>query len=162
MLGAMHKCDCGFVLVASDDPEPMGDRLIHYIRPLLHEYLAYELDPGEFKEIFELPAFLWNLASTEDIPKAIRTRETGIQPRLRFPAPKARAMVRELLARRRSPEFAEDDRLALQLKVKYRAGRISIKAVGVRFEPDTSHAAHAQLPAGAMEDSVPKGRRVLH
>ena len=77
MLGAMHKCDCGFVLVASDDPEPMGDRLIHYIRPLLHEYLAYELDPGEFKEIFELPAFLWNLASTEDIPKAIRTRETG-------------------------------------------------------------------------------------
>ena len=81
---------------------------------------------------------------------------------MRFPAPKARAMVRELLARRRSPEFAEDDRLALQLKVKYRAGRISIKAVGVRFEPDPSHAAHAQLPAGAMEDSVPKGRRVLH
>jgi len=157
----MHRCDCGCVLVASDDPEPMGHRLIHFIRPLLLEYLDLELDPGEYKEIFKLSTFLWNLASPEQIPEAIRTLESGMQPRLRFPAPKARAMIRELLARRRSPEFAKDHRLALRLKVTYRAGRISISAVGVRFEPGPAHGAQEQDPLPLREGPVGT-RRLLH
>ena len=163
MLGSMHKCDCGFVLVASDDPEPMGNRLVHYIRPLILEYRAYQLDLLEWRAIFEFSAFLWNLATTEDIPRAIRMLELEMPARLRFPAPKARTTVRELLTRRSSQEFADDDRLALQLKVNHRGGRVtSVKAVGVRFEPDPSHAPHDPLPPGIMNDTEPKGRRVLH
>jgi len=71
-------------------------------------------------------------------------------------------MVRDLLTRRRSVEFAEDDRLALQLNVHRRAGRIRVKALGVRFEPDPSHGAHQQLPPGPMDDPGSKARRVLH
>ena len=162
MLPGMHKCDCGFVLVASDDPEPMGDRLIHYIRPLLHEYLAHDLTFEEFKAIFEFSAFLWNLAATDDIPKAIRHLEQEMPPRLRIESPRSRFMVRDLLTRRRSVEFGEDSRLALQLNVYRRAGHIRVKALGVRFEPDPSHAAHEQLPPGPADEPGPKTRRVLH
>ena len=159
MLPGMHKCDCGFVLVASDDPEPMGDRLIHYIRPLLHEYLAHDLTFEEFKAIFEFSAFLWNLAATEDIPKAIRHLEQEMPPRLRIESPRSRFMVRDLLTRRRSVEFAEDDRLALQLNVHRRAGRIRVKALGVRFEADPSHAGSS---SGHAQEAEPKAPRVLH
>jgi hypothetical protein len=154
----MRECECGCVVVASDEPEPMGDRLIHYARPLLREYEG-DLTFEEFKAIFEFAAFLWNLAAPEDVPQAVRHLEKEMPPSLRVAAPRASIVVRDMLTRRRSVEFSEDTRLALRVSLHRRSGRISVKALGVRFEPGPSR--EASWPDRA-EDSAAKGRRVLH
>jgi hypothetical protein len=157
-LRAMRECECGCVVVASDEPEPMGDRLIHYARPLLREY-AGDLNFEEFKAIFEFAAFLWNLTAPEDAQQAVRHLEKEMPASLRIGAPKASMVVRDMLTRRRSVEFGEDTRVALRVSLRRRSGRISVKALGVRLEPGPSREASTPDHAG---DVTPKANRLLH
>jgi hypothetical protein len=153
----MRKCECGYVLVASEEPEPMRDALIHYARPLLQRFPG-DLTFEEFKAVIDFAAFLWNLAAPDDIPQAVRHLEREMPLRLRIDAPKGLAVIRTMLTRR-SVEYAHDPRLALQVEVRRRGDRISVKALGVRFEPGTSGEG---LPCGDEHEMEPKARRVLH
>jgi hypothetical protein len=157
MLPGMRACDCGYVLVASDEPEPMGDTLIHYAPPLF-EAVQGDLTFDEFKAAFEFAAFLWNLAAPEDIQKAVKHLENEMPPRLRMDGFRARALVRRMLTRRKV-DFGADPRLALDVNVHRRGSRIRVKALGVRFEPGPAregpHADHA-------EPDEPKRPRLLH
>jgi len=157
-LCAMCECECGCVVVASDEPEPMGDRLIHYARPLMREYEG-DLTFEEFKAIFEFAAVLWNLATPEDVPQAVQHLEKEMPPSLRIDAQRASIVVRDMLTRRRSVEFAEDTRLALRVTLRRRSGRISVKAIGIRFEPGPSRELSV---ADRAEDTAATARRVLH
>jgi hypothetical protein len=154
----MRECDCGCVLVASDEPEPMGDTLVHYAGLLLERY-PKDLSLEEWKAIIDFAAFLWNLAAVEDIQRAVRHLERAMPPRLRIDVPKGLAVIRRMLTRKDS-EFASDGRLALKIEVTQSGGDgIRVKALGVRFEPGpvTSAPRLEQPEAGER-----KPQRVLH
>jgi hypothetical protein len=153
----MRECDCGCVLVASDEPEPMGDTLVHYARPLLERY-PKDLSLEELKAIIDFAAFLWNLAAVEDIQRAVRHLERAMPPRLRIDAPKGLAVIRRLLTRKDS-DFASDGRLALKIDVTQSGDRICVKALGVRFEPGP---APSTSPLEQAELAETKPHRVLH
>jgi len=145
------------VLVASDEPEPMGETLINYARPLLERY-PKDLSLAESKAIIEFAAFLWNLAAVEDIQRAVRHLERAMPPRLRIDAPKGLAVIRRMLTRKDS-EFASDGRLALDIHVAQSGAGIRVKALGVRFEPGPVTSAPGP---DRLEAPEPKPHRVLH
>jgi len=153
----MRECECGYVLVASDEPEPMGDTLAHYARPLLERFPG-DLSFEEFKAVIDFAAFLWNLAAVEDIPKAVAHLSTKMPPRLRIEAPKGLAVVRRMLTRR-STEFASDARLALKVDVHLEGTRMLVKALGVCFEPDP---AAADSPSRPGDETGSRTRNRLH
>jgi hypothetical protein len=123
-----------FALAISDHPKKMSETLQDYARPLL-DRLPPDYTLEELKAAILLAAALWDVVDIEGIRNAIAELSTRVPPRLRVPTPKAMAIIRRMLTRKRE-EFGDDHRLALDVDVVREGAGFSVKAIGVGPNPE--------------------------
>ena len=71
-----------YVIIASNEPKPMGETLLDYARPLIQQ-LPHDHTLEELKAVVIFAAVLWNVQVVEDISGAVRCLSTKMPPRLR-------------------------------------------------------------------------------
>src|SRR2546428_11880829 len=100
-----------YVIIASNEPKPMGETLLEYARPLIQQ-LPHDHTLEELKAVVIFAAVLWNVQVVEDISGAVRYLSTKTPPRLRVRAAQGIVLIRRMLTRK-DQWFRDDHRLAV-------------------------------------------------
>ena len=112
----------------------VAETLVDYARPLT-DRLPADHTLEELKATILFAASLWDAVDWEHVRQAVVHLSTEMPPRLRVPAPKALAVIRRMLTRKRQ-SFGDDHRLALDVDVVLEGGEFRVKAIGVGPNPD--------------------------
>jgi len=124
-----------YVIIASNEPKPMGETLLDYARPLIQQ-LPHDHTLEELKAVVIFAAVLWNVQVVEDISGAVRCLSTKMPPRLRVRPAKGLVLIRRMLTRK-DQCFGDDHRLALAVDVHRDGSDLRVTAVGAVAELDS-------------------------
>src|SRR5439155_6976859 len=81
-----------YVIIASNEPKPMGETLLDYARPLIQQ-LPHDHTLEELKAVVIFAAVLWNVQVVEDISGVVRYLSTKMPPRLRVRPAKGLVLI---------------------------------------------------------------------
>ena len=120
-----------YVIIASNEPKPIGETFLDYARPLIQQ-LPHDHTLEELKAVVIFAAVV---QVVEDISGAVRCLSTKMPPRLRVRPAKGLVLIRRMLTRK-DQCFRDDHRLALAVDVHRDGSDLRVTAVGAVAELD--------------------------